>query len=73
MKIAILTPTFSYYSGMDRVVQLQAEEYAKKGNEVTVVALESSLRPKNYKVETLGMPKNLFWQRFYRLFFFLDF
>lgn len=73
MKIAILTPTFNYYSGIDRVVELQAEDYAKKGNKVIVIALESGIMPKNYKVETLGMPKNLVLQRLYRLLFFLDF
>ncbi len=73
MKIAILTPTFSYYSGIDRVVQLQAEDYAKKGNKVTVIALGSDIKPKNYKVITLGVPKNSFLERIYRLFFFLDF
>src|SRR3989338_6807334 len=72
MKIAILTPTFNYYSGIDRVVQRQAENYAKKGNEVTVIALEASIKPKNYKVVSLGMPKNPTLQRLYRLFFFLD-
>ena len=72
MKIAILTPTFNYYSGIDRVVQLQAEDYAKKGNKVTVIALEAKIKPKNYKVIELGMPKNSFLQRLYRLFFFLD-
>src|SRR3989338_1508690 len=72
MRIAILTPTFNYYSGIDRVAQLQAEEYAKKGNKVTVIALEADIKPKNYKVETLGMPKNIILQRLYRLFFFID-
>src|SRR3989338_2030211 len=72
MRIAILTPTFNYYSGIDRVVQLQAEDYAKKGNKVTVIALEAKIKPKNYKVIELGMPKNSFLQRLYRLFFFLD-
>ena len=72
-KIAILTPTFNYYSGIDRVVQLQAEDYAKKGNKVTVIALEAKIKPKNYGVIELGMPKNPFLQRLYRLFFFLDF
>ena len=43
MRIAILTPTFNYYSGIDRVVQLQAEDYAKKGNKVTVIALEAKI------------------------------
>ena len=73
MKIAILTPTFSYYSGIDRVVQQQTEEYTKKGNEVTVFALEAGIKPKGFKLEILGMPKSLFLQRLYRLFFSLDF
>ncbi|MAE42305.1 hypothetical protein CMO93_00925 [Candidatus Woesearchaeota archaeon] len=71
-KIAILTPTFNHYSGMDRVAQLQAEDYVKKGNKVTVIALEAKIKPKRYKVIEIGMPKNLFLQRLYRLFFFLD-
>ena len=73
MKIAVLTPTFSHYSGIDRVAELQAKDYAGKGNEVTIFALEASIKPKGFKLEILGMPKNLFWQRLYRLFFFLDF
>jgi len=72
MKIAILTPTFDYHSGIDRVVELQAEDYTKKGDKVTVIALEAKIKPKNYKVIKLGMPKNQFFQRLYRLFFFLD-
>ena len=73
MKIAILTPTFNYYSGIDRVVQQQAEEYAKKKNKVTVIALEANIKPKGYSLVELGMPKSPFLQRIYRLFFFLDF
>ena len=72
-KIAILTPTFSYYSGIDRVVELQASEYSKKGNDVTVFALEATIKPKGFNLEVLGMPKSLFLQRLYRLFFSLDF
>lgn len=72
MKIAILTPTFSHYSGIDRVAEQQAIEYAKKGNKVTVFALESSIKPRGFKIEKLGMPKSLFWQRIYRLLFFMD-
>lgn len=72
MKIAILTPTFNYYSGIDRVVEQQAEEYAKKGNKVAVIALEADIKPRNYKVASMGMPKNQALQRLYRLFFFLD-
>lgn len=72
MKIAILTPTFNYYSGIDRVVQLQAEDYTKKGHEVTIIALDGDITPEGYKLMKLGMIKNLFLQRLYRLFFFLD-
>ncbi len=72
MKIAILTPTFEHFSGIDRVAEQQALEYSAKGNKVAVFALESGIKPKGYKIEVLGMPKNLFMQRLYRLFFFLD-
>lgn len=72
MKIAILTPTFSHYSGIDRVVELQAKEYSKKHHQVTVFALDSDIKPIGFKLKILGMPKNLFLQRLYRLFFFLD-
>ena len=72
MKIAILTPTFLQYSGIDRVADSQAQEYAKKGHKVTVFTLEASIKPKDFSLEVLGMPKNLFLQRLYRLFFFID-
>jgi glycosyltransferase involved in cell wall biosynthesis len=72
MKIAILTPTFSFYSGIDRVVELQAKGYSKKGFDVTVIALEAAMKPGNFKLQIIGMPKNLLLQRVYRLLFFLD-
>ncbi|MCH8003858.1 MAG: glycosyltransferase family 4 protein [Nanoarchaeota archaeon] len=72
MRIAILTPTFDYYSGIDRVVQLQAEDYVKKGHKVTIIALEAKIKSEKYKIVELDMPKNNTLQRLYRLFFFLD-
>jgi glycosyltransferase involved in cell wall biosynthesis len=72
MKIALLTPTFSPFSGIDRVVESQAESFARQGHEVTVFALEATMQPKGYEVVTLGMPGSPFWQRLYRLFMFLD-
>jgi len=73
MKIAILTPTFNDWSGIDNVVRMQAEEYSKnKKNEVTVITLQGSIKPEGYKVIRLGMPSNSFVQRLYRLLFFLD-
>lgn len=73
MKIAILTPTFSHYSGIDRVAEQQAIGYLKKGDKTAVFALEAELKPQGFGLEIIGMPKNLFLQRLYRLFFFLDF
>ena len=72
MKIAILTPTFNHYSGIDRVVEQQAEQYSKKGDKVAIIALEAGIKPSKYRVIELGMPKNPLLQRLYRLFFFLD-
>lgn len=74
MKIAILTPTFNDWSGIDNVARMQSEEYSKnKKNEVTVITLQGSIKPEGYRVIRLGMPSNSFLQRLYRLFFFLDF
>lgn len=67
-KIAILTPTFNYYSGTDRVAQERAEYYSKKGNDVTVFALEAKIKPKGYKIIELGKPKSPTLERIYRLF-----
>lgn len=72
MKIAILTPTFIEYSGIDRVAEQQAIEYSKKGNQVTIFTLKSKIKPKGYKIIECGMPHNPTLQRLYRLFFFLD-
>lgn len=72
MKIAILTPTFSKFSGIDRVVELQAEELAEKGNEVVIFCLKGNLKTKAGVIE-MGMPESPLFERLYRLFFFLDF
>lgn len=71
-KIAILVPNFSEYSGDARVAELQAEELAKEGNDVVIFALRANIKPKKAKLFVIGMPKNLFWERFYRLIFPLD-
>jgi len=74
MKIAILNPTFSAFSGPDRVVELQAEDFSKKGDSVTILALKAGMKaPKNVKIIEIGMPKNHTFERIYRLLFFLDF
>ncbi|RLA77830.1 MAG: hypothetical protein DRG33_06430 [Deltaproteobacteria bacterium] len=72
MKIAILVPNFSEYSGDARVAELQAEDLAKEENEVTIIALAANIKPKDAKLFVIGMPKSLFWQRVYRLIFPLD-
>lgn len=73
MKIAILTPTFNQYSGLDRVAQDKAEQLSKKGHKVTVFTFEAKIKPKGYKIVELGRPKSQFLERFYRLFPFLYF
>ena len=70
MNIALLTGTFSRFSGIDRVVAQQAESLSAEGHTVTVVCLEGDMKSEHYKVFVLGMPKSLFWQRVYRLGFF---
>ncbi len=73
MKIAILTPTFSSFSGIDRVVELQAEEFIEQGHEVTIFCLKAGMKPKRAKLIQMGMPKKPFFERLYRLLFFLDY
>lgn len=74
MNIALLTPTFCKFSGIDRVVEQQAKEFARRGNKVIIFAFEADLTPpKGVMLQVLRMPRNLFWQRVYRLLFPLDF
>jgi 1,2-diacylglycerol 3-alpha-glucosyltransferase len=72
MKIAILTPTFSHFSGIDRLVEGQYKDYIKKGNEADIFTLRASIKPKKAGLYVLGMPKNPILERFYRLFMFFD-
>lgn len=73
MKIAILTPTYSHFSGIDRLVEIEAEAHLKKGQQVDIFALSASMKPKNIGLIILGMPKSPFWERIYRLLMFLDY
>lgn len=50
----------------------QAEELAKEGNRVAIFALSADIEPKRADLFIMNMPKNLFWQRVYRLIFPLD-
>ena len=72
MKIAILTPTFSQFSGIDRVVENEAKELYKEGNSVTIFCFKAKIKTKYAKVIEIGMPKNSTLERLYRLFFFID-
>ncbi|MDO8726851.1 MAG: glycosyltransferase family 4 protein [Candidatus Methanoperedens sp.] len=72
MKIALLVPNFVEYSGDAIVVNHQAEDFISKGHDVTIFAFASNFKPKNADIEIMGMPKSIFWQRVYRLFFPLD-
>ncbi len=73
MKIALLTPTYSAFSGIDRVVELQARDLVKEGNEVSIFCLKAGMQPsKGVNVVEIGMPKSSFLERIYRIFFFFD-
>lgn len=73
MKIALLTPTFSYFSGIDRIVEIDAKEYSKKQKaKVTIFTFRASIKSKYANIVEIGMPKNPTLERIYRLFFFLD-
>ncbi|MBU1118715.1 glycosyltransferase family 4 protein [Patescibacteria group bacterium] len=75
MKIAILTPTLYKYSGIDRVAYKQAKEFAAQGNTVKFITFKSEIEShgRNIEVIELGMPSSSFFERVYRLFFFLDY
>ncbi len=74
MKIALLTPTFSSFSGIDRVVDEQARQLIEKGDSVDIFCFDSDMRPSSQAaLHVLGMPRKLFWQRVYRLLLPLDF
>jgi len=71
MKIAILTPTFSGFSGADRVVWNEVEELSKE-HEVTVYCFSSDLKHAKAKIVILGAPKNRTVERIYKLFYFIN-
>ncbi|MCK4403348.1 MAG: glycosyltransferase family 4 protein [Dehalococcoidia bacterium] len=54
------------------MAEIQAEELAKDGNQVAIFAFGADIKPKRADLFIMGMPKNLFWQRIYRLIFPLD-
>lgn len=72
MKIAFLTSTLYSFSGIDRVIEQQVKEFSRQGHEVEIFTLAAQMYPKGAKVHILGMPNSLFWQRIYRLLFFID-
>lgn len=74
MKIAILIPTFSKFSGIDRVVEMQANRLLKEGNIVDIYCLYGDIKidNKNCHIYEIKNIKNQFFERIYRLFFFLD-
>lgn len=74
MKIALLTPTYCGFSGIDRVVEAQSARLTAGGDSVTIFTLHADMDPPaGVTLRVLGMPDKLLWQRFYRLLFPLDF
>ena len=67
MKVAILVPNYVEYSGDARVAQYQTKELIEKGHSVSVFALAADMGGNGARIFVMGMPKNLLWQRVYRL------
>lgn len=68
MNVAFLTGTFSSFSGIERQVQYQAEALVKKGHQVAIYTFAADMKPTaNYELHVLGLPKNSFVERVYRL------
>lgn len=73
MRIFHLTPTFSPFSGIDRVVFNLAQRQAADGHQVSILALAGDMLPPNgVTLQELGMPETLLGQRLYRLLMFFD-
>ena len=70
MKTAILIPTFSAPYGIEKAVADQARDFACQGHEVTIFTLKGGIEPpQNVKLEVLGMPNSLLFEKIYRLLF----
>jgi len=68
MKIVHLLPIFSAFGGSPEVAYLVATEQQRKGDDVTIFALEADgALPQNVPLVIMGMPRNPMWQRLYRL------
>lgn len=73
MKIAVMIPTFTSAYGIEKVAAEQAEDLARRGNEVTIFALRGGLEPPpGVRLEVLGMPRSLLAEKIYCLIFPLD-
>lgn len=44
MKIAMLTPTFNYYSGVDRLTEQMAKKASNIGHDVTIFTMEAHIK-----------------------------
>jgi 1,2-diacylglycerol 3-alpha-glucosyltransferase len=71
MRIALLTPTFFQFSGIDRVVEMDVARLAKE-HDVTVFCLAGDIEVPGVRLVRLGMPRSSLLSRVYRLLFFLD-
>lgn len=65
-------PNFAEFDGAARVAEVQAKELVSQGHQVDIYAFAADIPPNGFNVYTMGMPKNLFLQRIYRLIFPLD-
>lgn len=72
MRVAILIPNFSTADGGARHAELHIKQLVQAGHDVAVFALGADIKPRGADLFVMGMPKSLFLERVYRLFFPLD-
>ena len=72
LKIAILTPTLLFYSGIDRLVIEETKKFLGNNNMVTIFTLKAGLKIQGAEIVEIGMPSSPTLERVYRLMFFLD-
>jgi len=69
MRIAVLVPNFSEFSGDARVAELQVKELIASGNEVDIYCLRGTLDVDGARKFEIGMPSSPVCERVYRLVF----
>jgi 1,2-diacylglycerol 3-alpha-glucosyltransferase len=72
MKIAVLVPNFSEYSGDARVAELQIRDLMRAGHTVDIYCLHGTIQIDGCRKTEIGCPRTPSFERIYRLLFPVD-